>query len=119
MEKRVEKAKNDMMTSLKVACDLRDKYYEEAERKSKEVCSKLTNDLMNIVKGLSDEDVLELGINILDGSIDGSINKEYVDIILIVLSDRLSKSNNMECSLLGMITIGELAKRALGDKKNE
>lgn len=115
MEKRVEKAKNDMMSSLKVAYDLRDKYYEEAEKKSEEACSKLTDNLRDIAKELSDDEVLELGINILDGNID----KEYVDVILIVLGERLSNSNNIRCSLLGILTITELAKKALGDKNDE
>lgn len=115
MEKRVEKAKNDMLVNLQVAYNSRDKYYEEAERKSKEACSRLTDNLMSIVKELSDEEVLELGINILEGNID----KEYVDIILIVLGDRLYKSNNVGCSLLGILTITELAKKASGDKNNE
>lgn len=115
MEKRVEKAKNDMMSNLKVACDLRDTYYKEAERKSKETCSKLTDDLRKIAKELSDDEVLELGISILEGG----INKDYVDIILIVLGERLSNSDNIRCSLLGMLTITELAKKALGDKNDE
>ncbi len=119
MEKRIEKAKNDMMSNLKVACDLRDTYYKEAERKSKETCLKLTNDLRKIAKELSDNEILELGTNILDGGIDGNIDKEYVDIILIVLGERLSNSDNMRCSLLGMLTITELTKKVSGDKKNE
>ena len=115
MEKRVEKAKNDMLVDLKAAYDLRDKYYEEAERKSKEACSRLTDNLRNIVKELSDNEVLELGINILEGN----INKEYMDIILIVLGERLSNSDDVGCNLLGMLTITELAKKALGDKNDE
>ena len=113
MEKRVEKAKNDMLVNLKSACDLRDKYYAEAEKKSIEACSILTDNLRNIVKELSDNEVLELGINILEGN----INKEYMDIILIVLGERLSNSDNIRYSLLGMLTVTELAKKALGDKE--
>lgn len=113
MEKRVEKAKNDMLVNLKAAYDLRDKYYEEAERKSKETCLKLTDDLRNIVKGLSDDELLELGVSIIDGDID----KDYIDIILIILGERLSNSDNVRCSLLGMLTITELASKALGDKE--
>lgn len=115
MEKRVERAKNEILVNLKSAYDLRDKYYEEAERKSKEACSRLTDNLRNIVKELSDNEVLELGVDILEGN----INKEYIDIILIVLGERLSNSDNVGCSLLGMLTITELAKKASGDKNDE
>lgn len=105
----VNDVKEKMLVEMLAADNLMDRYREEFNTKINAVLEKLTNDLRADISKLSDSEVAELGTKIIDDNLNGKVNKEDADIMLIIIGERLAKdSNNMIHMMIGAMILDSM-----------
>jgi hypothetical protein len=104
----IKEIKNDMMAEVLAAKNIKDRYYEEAAKKSEKLFNELFDRLLKKVSVLTDDELIGLANEILNGNINDDTH-----IIMGILGMRLSDSNNPLSGMIGTMMMEAAAGACL------